>query len=128
MAEQSLSAGGVLPPETSDTAVVTAASAVTTPKVSAKKTSFHFVISVGSQLLPGFLSMCIFRFLPGILSKRPFQLKRKKSQELGSQSATSKNGAPYIFLNELCESYDLPKSGSKHEVMERLIKYYFFSS
>jgi hypothetical protein len=70
--------------------------------------------------------MCIFRFLPSILSKSPFQLKRKKSQELGSQSATSKNGAPYIFLNELCESYDLPKSGSKHEVMERLIKYYFF--
>jgi hypothetical protein len=79
MAEQSSSAGGVSPPETSDAAVVTAASAVTTPKVLTKKTPFHLIISVGSQL-PGFLSMCIFRFLPSNLSKSPFQLKRKKAK------------------------------------------------
>jgi hypothetical protein len=75
--------------------------ATTTPKASNATSSPRAKMHVGMNL-PGFLSMCIYRFLPTVLSKNPFQLKRKKSQELGSQGAMSKDGRPYIFLNEVC--------------------------
>jgi hypothetical protein len=71
--------------------------------------------------------MCISRFLASIFSKSHFQLKRKKSQGLGSQGAIcNKNGRPYIFLNELCESHNLQKSGSKQDVMLEWLRNYFF--
>ena len=123
MAEQS-PAGGVSPPETSGSALARAATAATTPTVSNKTTSSPIEISVGCQLY-GFLSMCIYRFLPGVLSKSPFQLKRKTSQGLGSEAAKCKHGRPYIYLNEICESHGLPKSGSKPDVIKRLVQHYF---
>jgi hypothetical protein len=98
--------------------------ATTTPKASNATSSPRAKMHVGMNL-PGFLSMCIYRFLPTVLSKNPFQLKRKKSQELGSQGAMSKDGRPYIFLNEVCEAHDLPKSGSKQDVVDRLMRYFF---
>lgn len=106
--------------------------ATTTPKASNATSSPRAEMHVGMNL-PGFLSMCIYRFLPTVLSKSPFQLKRKspfqlkrkKSQELGSQGAMTKDGRPYIFLNEVCEAHDLPKSGSKQDVLDRLLRYFF---
>ena len=109
MAEQSPAGGGVSLARES-TATTTLSSCIE--------------VNVGCQLY-GFLSMCIYRFLPTVLSKKPFQIKRKKRQELGSEGATCKNGTTYIFLNELCESHNLPKSGSKEDLIQRLLKHYF---
>jgi hypothetical protein len=115
---------------TSGDALAEMSIAVTTPsggapnKEATQASSSRVVVSVGSKL-PGFLSMCIYRFLASIFSKSPFQLKRKKSQGLGSRGAICKNGHPYIFLNELCKSHNLQKSGSKQNVMERLLNNFF---
>ena len=68
---------------------------------------------------------CIYRFLPVVVFKSTFQLKRKTCQGLGSEAAKCKNERPYILLNEICESHSLPKSGSKPDVIKRLVQHYF---
>jgi len=96
-----------------------------TPPAGARRHHHMIVIDVGNKL-HGFRSMCIYRCLASVLSKNPIQLKRKKSQEPGSEGAKTRIGTPYIFLHELCEENMLPRSGSKPELMERLVKHYFF--
>jgi hypothetical protein len=51
--------------------------------------------------LPSYLSMCVYKFLLSVLSKKPFLVKRKKSQQLGSPGSTTKEGRLYIFLSKM---------------------------
>ena len=69
--------------------------------------------------------MCVYKYALDVISKKPFMVKRKKSQELGTPGALSRDSHPYIFLTEVCKEHDLSAGGSKVELSNRLLNYYF---
>ena len=76
--------------------------------------------------LPSYLSMCTYKFLLSVLSKKPFLVKRKNTQQIGSTGSLTKEGRPFIFLSEMCKTYNLPIfRQSKVAMTDGLLRYVY---
>ena len=92
----------------------------TVPPTPSSQSKFHVGVN-----LPSYLSMCVYKDALDVISKKPFMVKRKKSQELGTPGALSRDSHPYIFLTEVCKEHDLSAGGSKVELSNCLLNYCF---
>jgi hypothetical protein len=136
MAEQppaAMAAPVLMAPEMNSTALLTpscpgalfaAKSKKTLATISLLALSSQSKFLVGVNLL-SYLSMCVYKYALDVISKKPFMVKRKKLQELGNPGAFTRDGHPFIFLTKVCKEHDLSAGGSKAELSNCLLRYYF---
>lgn len=83
-------------------------------------------IDVANEL-HGFRSLYLYRRLPDIFNSPPFHLKRKTHQEVGTPHELLPDGTKIRFLHEICADLGLPKTGTKEELIGRLVAWLFKS-
>jgi hypothetical protein len=98
--------------------------AATSPTPSLLTPMSHSKFHVGVNL-PSYLSMCVYKYALDVSSKKTFMVKRKKLQELGNSGSTSRDGCPFIFLTTMCKEHNLSSRGSKVEMSDCLLHFYF---